>query len=151
MQYFAACKISYQGISETLTTISYTHQPSFKAICGIGGCLQSYTNIKTYTNHVYGVHDLSTNLRSESSDSYRGDSTTTCNNDRNLDPMECNTEDVNSLDNDYIMKTLVHNYLIICNYKDHLLYCCLGLKEKYKLPQSTVQGTAHGINSLLQQ
>ena len=59
----------------------HAHQPTFKVTCGIGGCLQSYTNMNTYSNHVYGVHDLSTDFASSTSlsdvltDSIRSDAT----------------------------------------------------------------------------
>lgn len=131
----------------------HAHQPTFKVTCGISGCSRSYTNLKTYTNHVYGVHDLSTISSSESvpAGSCNDGYTTSCNDDRSLDPTECSTEDENSPDNDDI----IENDNIAVQPPDNLqkssALLLLGLKEKYKLPQSTVQGIVHGVTSLLQQ
>ena len=128
------------------------HQPTFKVTCGIGGCSRSYTNLKTYTNHVYGVHDLSMISSNESipAGSCNDGSTPSFNDDRILDPTECSTEDENSTDKDDI-----ENDNIAAQPPDNLqkssALLLFGLKEKYKLPQSTVQGIVYGITSLLQQ
>ena len=71
-----------------------------------------------------------------------------------MDPTECSTEDESIPDNDYVIENHENiasqppDYLQLQKSSALLL---LGLKEKYKLPQSTVQGIVHGITSLLQQ
>lgn len=127
------------------------HQPTFKVTCGIGGCSRSYTNLKTYTNHVYGVHDLSMISESVPAGSCNDGSTTSCNDDRSLDPTECSTEDENSPDNDDIIENDNIAVQPPENLQKSSALLLLGLKEKYKLPQSTVQGIVHGVTSLLQQ
>lgn len=128
----------------------HAHQPTFKVTCGIGGCPRSFINMKTYSNHVYSVHDLSTTP--EASTLSAGSPRDACSGDRNLDPTECSTEDENSPNNDYIIENDEYNTVQppdLLQKSSALLL--LGLKEKYKLPQSTVQGIVNGFTSLLQQ
>ena len=128
----------------------HAHQPTFKVTCGIGGCCRSYTNIKTYSNHVYGVHDLSTT----SSSNFTPSAGSGGNDDRSLDPTECSTDDEINPDNDCIIENDEHSTEPSADnlqLQKSSALLLLGLKEKYKLPQSTVQGIVNGITSLFQQ
>lgn len=130
----------------------HAHQPTFKITCGIGGCPRSYTNMKTYSNHVYGVHNLSSDPASPSEAPAQCGSSDICNDDL-ADPETCGAEDENSTI-DY--NTTENNECIARQPSDNPLQrssalLLLGLKEKYKLPQSTVQGIVNGMTSLIQQ
>lgn len=34
----------------------HSHRPDFLVTCGIGGCVRTFTNLRTYRNHVSGLH-----------------------------------------------------------------------------------------------
>ena len=133
----------------------HAHQPTFKLTCGIGGCSQTYTNMKTYSNHVYGVHDISNDLASAASlseapmastdvsDNHGNSSFVDRENEAEYgisDNDDCNIEDVGCAEQPSVNHLQRSSALLL-----------LGLKEKHKLPQSTVQSIVNGMTSLIQQ
>ena len=46
------------GITEYVKHIRifHAHDPSFKITCGINGCQRTYSNFRTFVNHVSSVH-----------------------------------------------------------------------------------------------
>ena len=123
----------------------HVHQPNFDIKCGIGGCCRSYTNIGTFQNHVYAVHDSSKDSSSVSLTN--GNSaviTTVQNNDYDTE-----VDNDNILEDDVVMPdsqcTMPDSRKLL--QKSSALFL-LGLKEKYKLPQVVVQGIIDGVTSL---
>ncbi|XP_065887419.1 uncharacterized protein [Dysidea avara] len=106
--------------------IFHAHDPSFKVTCGIGGCQRTYSNFRTFVNHVSAADDEQPNDDFGSGEcSFGGvsyqDLLFTNNND-SLSPRE-------------MMKNTVATFL-------------LGLKEKFKLTQTSIQGIVDGISAL---
>ena len=123
----------------------HAHHPDFNVICGIGGCQRSYTNCGTFLNHVYAVHGespkatcqvLSQNSRSEEYDQ--------------------------SINHDDYEEDEYQNYGVELPSQsyDNQIHCSqeflqksvatflLGLKEKFKLTQVSLQGIIQGVTSL---
>lgn len=43
----------------------HAHKADFRIVCGINGCLRSFTNFGTFINHVYSVHGGSSRAECE--------------------------------------------------------------------------------------
>ena len=151
-------RLSYQSIKEYLKHLQlfHAHKPSFKVICGIGGCLRSYANINTFRNHIYSVHDVSMlEQRTLPDKLHAGDSESTIGSNQtqadssdfeNLYPSALeSTSDPSDQDN-ALQPRSFDNQL-----QRSSALMLLGLKEKHKLPQSTVQGIVNGVTGLFQQ
>ena len=127
----------------------HVHQANFRVTCGIGGCQQSYTNIRTFQNHVYDVHY------------YKSDCTLDCtilpevesSLENNTDDGE-NDEEVNDFNYDEnaiaVDSTDPTADLPQHSLQNSAALFLLGLKEKFKLTQVAIQGVIEGVSSLTQ-
>ena len=52
----AHIKFDYRDFCKHLR-LFHAHQPGFKVPCRINGCQRSYTNLRSYQNHVSNVHN----------------------------------------------------------------------------------------------
>lgn len=126
--------------------IFHAHQPDFKVICGIGGCQRSYTNLGTFQNHIYGMHSddcVITEERIESDNNAESENDCSSTNDTDHDEPYCETIDTGS--NQQCSSTQSHSII----QKSSALFL-LGIKEKFKLTQSSVNGIVQGITALNQ-
>lgn len=141
-------------------SLFHAHHPDFKIPCGIDGCQRKYTNIRTYQNHVSSVHNWCKGMNSNEEESI---STVTMVSDpvhfveRN-DSDDCS--DFSESDN-----CSGFNESALCEGSDsttglsnksqelvqNSAVFLLGLKEKYKLTQTAVQGVIEGVTNLTQQ
>lgn len=48
-------KFNIKGYIQHLR-LFHAHQADFRTVCGICGCVRSFTNFGTFINHVYSVH-----------------------------------------------------------------------------------------------
>ena len=116
----------------------HAHQAGFRVTCGISGCQRSFSNFRTFQNHVSAMHR------------YQQDpSNVTPGLDRC--PGE-DTMDDGSGESDWSLD--VGEEKEACSQevlqKSTALFL-LGLKEKHKLTQAAVQSVVEGVTSLLQQ
>lgn len=135
-------------------------QPNFKFMCGIDGCLRSYSNVGTFKNHVSAVHcdtspsatctpcdsdsvSLPDEPHSSSSDTVNvlGDTF----NDSDTSDSDHNEEHTSEED-----RTCFPNCSRDTLQKSAALFL-LGLKEKHKLTQVAVQEIVEGVTILTQQ
>ena len=127
----------------------HVHQANFRITCGIGGCQRSYTNIRTFQNHVYNVHYCKNDVTSDLTILSEVES-----------PLENNTSDVEKV-NDFNCDENSENAFAVDNTEptvdllQHSLQnstalFLLDLKEKYKLTQIAIQGVIEGVSSLTQ-
>ena len=122
-------------------------QIDFKIRCGIGGCQRSYTNCGTYINHIYSIH---------------GDSFT-CKASHNQPEDDSFDEDDSSDQDDQYGSVdmqegcdIPHNDSMGLGYSEETAQnftarFLLGLKEKFKLTQVSLQGVIKGVTALNQQ
>lgn len=130
--------------------------PDFKITCGIDGCQRTYSNLGTFLNHVLAVHGdvctrttgtIPTNnnakVMCQDSDEF-GDSEHNSDTDSSLSDSneyaEYNTEtdsDLQGISQEVIQKSSA--------------LALLGLKEKFKLTQVSLQGIVQSMTSLSQQ
>ena len=113
----------------------HLHQPHFSVTCGIGGCMRTFTNLRTFQNHISGFHSYvdcleGTGDGNAESAQYSDDS---CN-----DVSDC--MDVDECDDTTIMPPLKMSAALFI----------LNLKEKQKLTQVALQKVIEGVTSLFQ-
>ena len=145
--------LSYQSVREYLKHLQlfHAHQPRFKVICGIGGCARSFTNIKTFRNHIYSVHNVSVQEQRTLPDTEDTVSINQTQDDSSdvetpsAPALECTVE---PCDQDNAAQQLPSFEKQLQRSSALML---LGLKEKHKLPQSTVQGIVNAVTGLFQQ
>ena len=124
----------------------HAHQPDFKVTCGISGCQRTYTNFGTFRNHVYDVHSECTtepigvdsvNVISEDVDvGY------TRNNDSSEDDFIAMTDGCDNHDEPCCSQDML---------KRSAAMALLGLKEKFKLTQASLQGVIQSMTAVTQQ
>ena len=126
----------------------HTHQPDFKVPCGIDGCSRHFTNLRTYQNHMSSVHNCCKNIESRVFE--HGSS-------EDVECFGCGNDNYNDSDDDNDMNTveILNGTTETAPNPTELLKSSalflLGLKEKYKLMQVSVQGVINGVTSLTQQ
>lgn len=125
----------------------HSHQPSFSIKCGLGGCLRTFTNFQVFRNHVSTFH---------SCDPILSNVTTTSESElpRNSVP------DSGSATDDDVNNTESTGEVNLCGsdtigmnrddlQKSSALFL-MGLKEKHKLTQVSLEGVVKGVTSLVQ-
>lgn len=133
----------------------HSTRPGFSVTCNIEGCSRNFTNMKTYTNHLYGDHrnlpeaadqvsgpDFLQHSQNRVGDIYNGDGSNDDENDNN---------ESNNTDDTPVKKTLNEH---ISKFKSEILSlsACLILqiKECYKLTQSTTEEIIQKVTDLHQ-
>ena len=131
----------------------HAHQAGFKLTCGIDGCLRTFTNFRTFQNHVSDMHrTLSTSTTAEvmcssDIDDTESEDTSLCNDET--------TSEENTIENGFHDNDLTgdNSVAIQCSFemlqRSSALFI-LGAKEQHKLTQSTVQGVIEGVTNLNQ-
>jgi len=139
--------LDFKGLVKHLS-LFHAHQPDFKVPCAINGCLRHFTNIRTYQNHVSSVHNFTGTIFSTQS------STGECPSDRNEN--DCSGDDGRD-----VSTSTAGEECTVASFngsiqspaeffqKSSALFL-LGLKEKYKLTQVSIQGIVDGVTSLTQ-
>jgi len=144
------------SISEYTKHLRLFHasNPDFKITCGINGCQRVYTNLGTFKNHLYGIHNVdgidSTTVNVPESE------TSCCSNAYPTDDIQ--TADLMNNEDDSENPTggpeVVCNNYMCCSsdtmQKSSALFL-LGLKEKHKLTQVTVQSIVDNVTTLTHQ
>ena len=144
----AACHLTFnvKGYIQHIR-LFHAHHADFNITCGIGGCQRSYTNCGTFINHVYAIHGENSKVRCQvlSQSSISEDYDQSINHD-DYDEEEGEYEN-------YGVKLPSQSY-------DNQVHCSqellqksaatflLGLKEKFKLTQVSLQGVIQGVTSL---
>ena len=129
----------------------HAHQPDFKITCGISGCHRTYTSFGTFCNHAYDVHTDSTTESFEVA-SVNGISLD-CDEDltNNSDYASDNDDD----DCSAMLDGCDNHGQPCCSAQDVLkrsaAMALLGLKEKFKLTQTSLQGVIQSMTALTQQ
>lgn len=111
----------------------HCHHPDFSITCGVGGCLRTFKNLRTFRNHVSGFHS------DEGIDNL--------DNTDNIDGID-NTEDTEDYDDDRsgnLDSAEEHG-----NLKRFAAMFLLKIKEKHKLTQIALQGIIEGVTMLFQ-
>ena len=134
----------------------HAHQAGFKITCGIHGCQRTFTNFRTFENHVSAMHrsncDLSSieveNTTSEDTESQSSSHLL----DADLSEYEDSDEDL-EVSNDPVPSVSDDHEAI--QYSSELFQksaalFLLGLKEKHKLSQVALQGVLEGVTNLNQ-
>ena len=142
-------------------TLFHAHHPDFKVSCRIDGCQRSFTNIRTYQNHVSSVHNWCKGMNSsqvfteeESTTLVRTSSEVSGDdeNDKDADDESSSTNVNAGADHEGMEST---TGLPPCCSQELLqnssAVFLLGLKEKYKLTQTALQGIIKGVTNLTQQ
>lgn len=124
----------------------HAHQADFRIVCGIGGCLRSFTNFGTFTNHVYSVHGGSSN-KADCEVAPQNDGTQ--NEDHEDESCDYNNHATDEYDSEQPTNHVDHQP---CFTREMLQKSSatflLGLKEKFKLTQTSVQGIIQGVTAL---
>ena len=127
----------------------HAHHTDFNITCGIGGCQRSYTNCGTFLNHVYAVHGESSKATCQVLSQNSGSE----DHDQSINHDEYNDEEEEGEYENYGVELPSQNY-------DNQIHCSqeflqksaatflLGLKEKFKLTQVSLQGIIQGVTSL---
>lgn len=119
------------------------NQLDFRIKCGIGGCQSSYTNCGTFINHIYAIHP----------------------NGFAANPIPMSSENDQVESQDCISVEVANGSTGVqqgCDMQLSENYSCyspetakklsasflLGLKEKFKLTQVSIQGIIHGVTAL---
>ena len=124
----------------------HAHQPNFKVTCRIGGCQRNYSNLGTFQNHVYAVHsedliDVSTEtilVNSTEDDGNDFSDVTDSDNDEPCCEDSVETDNNQECSSESSMQ------------KSSALFL-LGIKEKFKLTQSSIDGIVQGVTAMNQQ
>lgn len=128
--------------------IFHAHQSDFKVICGIGGCQRSYTNLGTFQNHIYGMHsDGSCTIIEETEERILMNSTD-LELDSESDAVYSDTDELyyeNDVETDSSQQCSSESII----QKSSALFL-LGIKEKFKLTQSSINGIVQGVTALNQ-
>lgn len=112
----------------------HSHQPSFSITCGLGGCLRTFQNFKVFRNHVYSLHGGEANISNQPNNEFNDDG---------------DSEDSDGID---LAGGVPCNPIEIVNVDDIQRSSALflmGMKEKYKLTQTALQGIVEGVSGLM--
>ena len=137
--------------------------PILNFTCGIDGCIRSYTNIGTFKNHLSAVHSSATandlNRGSDISiteEPSQDEHLSSCDNtndalDNTLENDTDSSSDSDDHDTVHKESTSIHLQNSHNQLQKSSALFLLGLKEKHKLTQATVQGIVEGVTTLTQQ
>ena len=144
----------------------HASKPDFKITCGINGCQQAYTNLGIFKNHLYGIHsgaiDAMTVVAPESMHAAPESESPCCSGLNSTDCADARTTETTSSDHhdDNDVSDSTNNPETVCSgslsctsdamQKSSALFL-LGLKEKHKLTQVTVQSIVDNVTTLTQQ
>ena len=160
-------KLSSVGEYTKHLRLFHASKPDFKITCGINGCQQAYTNLGTFRNHLYGIHsgviDTITIFTPESTHAAPESESPCCSGLNSTDSEDAHTIETTSSDhdNDNDVSDSTNNPAemdcsgsLCCTpdamQKPSALFL-LGLKEKHKFTQVTVQSIVDNITTLTQQ
>ena len=147
-------KFNIKGYIQHLRLL-HAHQADFRTVCGICGCPRTFTNFGTFINHLYSVHGESSRADSEvvsENNSTLGEShkDETCEDEScelhsshhfTEQDHECNNgPPANDLDN--------HPCFSSDMLQKSSATFLLGVKEKFKLTQASLQGIIQGMTAL---
>ena len=133
----------------------HAHQANFRTVCGIHGCVRSFTNFGTFINHAYSVHVESSRAACEVT-SENTSALAERHKDGNYEDGSSEDEyDNHYTEQDYdcdsgqTAKNLDSQPFFSC---EMLQKSCatflLGVKEKFKLTQASLQGIIQGVTAL---
>ena len=133
----------------------HAHHPNFKIPCSIDECQRIYTNMRTYQNHVSSVHSWCKGMNSiqgneeESRCTIVVVSDPVCFEERNESGGDFSDFNESAICEELDSTTGLSNKSqeLVQNSAVFLL----GLKEKYKLTQTAIQGVIEGVTTLSQQ
>ena len=126
------------------------HQANLRFTCNISGCQRSYTNIGTFQNHVYSVHYCKgAALRLGSAEQAGLTSSGGEQNDANEVNEGISGDQESGSSEDFLTEGHAASVDLPPLQHSSALFL-LGLKEKYKLTQVSIQGVIDGITSLNQ-
>lgn len=144
-------KFNIKGYIQHLR-LFHAHLPDFKTVCSIHGCLRSFTNFGTFLNHVYSVHGENSRAsctvipenNSALAESHEDEDESCEDEDDNHyaeQDFECNNgQPTNDLDNQPCFSREMLQ-------KSSATFL-LGIKEKFKLTQASLQGIIQGVTAL---
>ena len=160
------CPVSFHKLSSVgeytkHLRLFHASKPDFKITCGINGCQRVYTNLGTFKNHLYGMHngeiDSMTVATPESEASCCSGSNST-DDVQTTEVMRSDNDDDH--DHDHDVSDSINDPEMNCSgslccppdamQKSSALFL-LGLKEKHKLTQVTVQSIVDNVTTLTQQ
>lgn len=111
----------------------HSTRPGFSLQCNIESCTRIFTNMKTYTNHIYGDHQSLPRAARE----YRGQTSILGMDEEETEDMECEQE----IQSDNL--TSGEDKVVIANW-------LLKTKECSKLTQATMDAIIEGVTDLNQ-
>ena len=142
----------------------HAHQSGFKLTCSIGGCKRSFTNFRTFQDHVSAAHKYQnqlvniTNTDTSAADVCNGDYDHEHHDLASLENPDCSSSSSSSSDSGPFMMTdlmetsckqnVTPNPIEVLQ-KSSALFM-LGLKEKHRLPQAVLQQILDGVTILTQ-
>ena len=164
----AHLKFDYREFCKHLR-LFHAHQPGFRVPCRINGCQRSYTNLRSFQNHVSSVHNwakdeglmlveeecLLTNGKScDDSNDYDDDTDDSDDNDNNDDNGKNHTGSYGIFESGGHEQS-DDTFEVPCYSREMLqkssAIFLLGLKEKYKLTQTAIHGIIEGFTNVTQQ
>lgn len=130
----------------------HSHQPSFSITCGLGGCIRRFTNFQVFRNHVSVFHSgdpLLSNTAATTTTTVPDESSVPNRSSSDTDDGATGFDDVGDGYNSGAsgIGTLGMNP---DDLKMSSALFLLGLKEKHKLTQVSVEGVVTGVTSLVQ-
>ena len=126
----------------------HVSQPDFKVTCGINGCQRVYKNFGTFKNHLYAMHNDGIEPNMIVAASTRDKEVSTSGNDTSdYTPTE---ESINT-GQDEISDQAMEIDTSPENLQRSSALFLLGLKEKHKLTQVTVDSMVDSITTLTHQ
>ena len=131
----------------------HAHQPDFKITCGISGCQRTFINFGTFCDHVYDVHSDSTSTTEPFEVDSVNEISVDCNEDHIINDGYTSNDDDD--DHSAALDGCNDNDQPCCSTQDMLkrsaAMTLLGLKEKFKLTQASLQGVIQSMTALTQQ
>lgn len=131
----------------------HSSQPGFSVSCGIHGCQHTFRNMKTFTNHIYGFHQIS---------HYKPQVEATCSSNNASDSGDDASEDSrNSIQDEPsphvdeftpVAEQSVDSLLdeLAQDLQSYAAVWMLKIKEVHKLTQSTLDNIIQDVTSLSQ-
>ena len=138
----------------------HVHQADFKVTCGIEGCPRSFSNSGTFINHIYGVHGENSKAtcevvrakgRSLDYDHTHDDNDEYDDSDDDDDDDDDDYNNGHTAEQDSGAEAQIIDNQPCCSQemlqKSSATFL-LGLKEKFKLTQVSLQGIIQGVTAL---
>ena len=140
--------LDFKGLLKHLS-LFHAYQPDFKVPYAIDGCSRHFTNLRTYQNHMSSVHNCCKDIESSVHVEQDSSGVIESSSDMNENNSDCDNNDTNIVEEN-LNTTETSAYSRELLQKSSTLFL-LGLKEKYKLTQVSIQGIVDGDTSLTQQ